>query len=329
MNKSRRRFTRDVGLCATALSGFSLLRTTACPTPSNVVKDQGRIVVAQDTNVLSNGSVARIVLKKMLDGAIPTYTNTSDAAAGWKALFSPKDIVGLKLNCLGGRGLSPNSEIVDLIVKALIEAGLPETNIIVWDRFDLDLTRAGFTLNKQGKGHRVTGTDRFYDSRPTLMGSIGSCYSRFLSEVCTAIINLGVLKDHDLAGVSVAMKNWYGTIHNPHKYHSNNCDPYIADLSASKMIRMKHRLTIIDALHAQYKGGPAYAPAFRWETDMIIVGTDEVAIDTFGAHIIDEKRKKENEPTLKKSGKYPPWLKAAHERGLGENDLSKIKVIRV
>ena len=43
----------------------------------------------------------------------------------------------------------------------------------------------------------------------------------------------GVVKDHDLAGVSAGLKNWYGVIHNPNKYHDSCCDPYVADVVAA------------------------------------------------------------------------------------------------
>ena len=85
-----------------------------------------------------------------------------------------------------------------------------------------------------------------------------------LAEKCTAIINVPVLKDHDLAGVTMAMKNFYGAIHNPNKYHDNNCNPYIAELNTSPIIKDKTRLIVCDALLAQYNGGPAFKPQYTW-----------------------------------------------------------------
>ena len=47
-----------------------------------------------------------------------------------------------------------------------------------------------------------------YEPEPQFAGSVGTCFSKIVSHLCTAIINVPVLKDHDLAGISVAMKNF-------------------------------------------------------------------------------------------------------------------------
>lgn len=61
-------------------------------------------------------------------------------------------------------------------------------------------------------GIQCFGTDELpgggYEAEPQLSGSVGTCFSKIISRLCTAIINVPVLKDHDLAGISVAMKNF-------------------------------------------------------------------------------------------------------------------------
>ena len=76
-----------------------------------------------------------------------------------------------------------------------------------------------------------------------------------------------VLKDHDGAGVTIALKNMYGVIHNPNKYHPNGCNPYIADLNMLPEIRSRMRLTICDATTACYEGGPGYKPEYSWKNN--------------------------------------------------------------
>jgi hypothetical protein len=49
---------------------------------------------------------------------------------------------------------------------------------------------------------------------------------------------------------AIALKNMYGVIHNPNKYHPNGCNPYIADLNMLPEIRTRMRLTICDATTA-------------------------------------------------------------------------------
>ncbi len=80
-------------------------------------------------------------------------------------------------------------------------------------------------------------------------GSAGSLLSKTLTQLCDAVINLPVLKDHGIVGVTMALKNMFGAIHNPNKYHPNAGDPYVADVNMLPAIRQKVRLTICDAPH--------------------------------------------------------------------------------
>ncbi|MGW8178255.1 MAG: DUF362 domain-containing protein, partial [bacterium] len=75
-----------------------------------------------------------------------------------------------------------------------------------------------------------------------------SLLCKTLTEVCDVVINLPVLKDHGITGVTMAMKNLFGAIHNPNKYHLNTGDPYVADVCMLSPIRQKVRLTICDGL---------------------------------------------------------------------------------
>ena len=68
--------------------------------------------------------------------------------------------------------------------------------------------------------------------------------SKILTNLTNRTVNLPVLKDHNLAGLSGSMKNMYGVIHNPNKYHLNNCNPYVAELNA--LAEIKNSLGILD-----------------------------------------------------------------------------------
>ncbi len=168
-----------------------------------------------------------------------------------------------------------------------------------------------------------------YEAEPQSAGSVVTCFSKIVSRLCTAIINVPVLKDHDLAGVSVAMKNFFGVIHNPNKYHGNNCNPFIAELNTHPYITNKVRLTVCDALLAQYHGGPAYKPQWTWNYHGIIVGRDPVALDRICHTIIEEKRKEMKLPSLKQANREPTYIATAAMLGLGIDEPSKINVVHI
>jgi uncharacterized protein (DUF362 family) len=138
-----------------------------------------------------------------------------------------------------------------------------------------------------------------------------------------------VLKDHNLAGVSLGMKNFFGAIHNPNKYHDHNCDPYVADVVSHRFIRPKWRLTVCDATRAQYHAGPGYHPGFAWSLGGLIVGSDFVAVDAVGADLIDAQRKAKGLKPLAEENRPGRHVATAGARGLGVANLAEIERIEV
>jgi uncharacterized protein (DUF362 family) len=292
---------------------------------------RSKLIIARHERFMGgDGRVNGGLVGKALDDGLMRLTGAKSPDKAWVSLFKPEDVVGLKLNCLAKKAFSPHVELVEAVIRGLKLAGVKEGNIIVFDRTSRELAGAGFTVSKGG-GLKCFGTDELsgggYESRPEIVGRVGSCFSKIISSLCTAIINVPVLKDHDLAGVSVAMKNFYGVIHNPNKYHDNNCDPYIAELYTHPYIRGKVRLTICDALIAQCNGGPAYKAQWAWPYNGILLGLDPVAMDRIGADIIEEKRRAMGLPSLKEAGREPKYIQTAASLGLGTDNPSMIRVI--
>ncbi|OQX85209.1 hypothetical protein B6D60_08265 [candidate division KSB1 bacterium 4484_87] len=220
----------------------------------------------------------------------------------------------------------------DAIVEGVKSAGVPEKNIIIWDRANRDLEKAGYRIQTNRNKLKIYGNDQVgYSRRLYEFGEAGSFLSNILVEQCTAIVNVPILKDHGIVGMTNALKNFFGAIHNPNKYHDFFGDPYIADVNMFSEIRKKTRLTVTDALTAQYEGGPPFMPQWAWNFNGIIVGMDRVAMDAYAWKLIDEKRKEKGLPTLKEAGREPIYIRTAADENhrLGTDDLSKIELIQV
>ena len=248
----------------------------------------------------------------------------------WPELFHPKDRVGIKVNGLCGRGMCTNPEVVEAILNRLVRAGIPQNHLIVWDKSSLDLKKAGYKINKGGNEVQCYGTNAVgYQERLEVYRSIGSMFSRILTSECTKIINVPVLKDHGICGVTLGMKNFFGSIHNPNKYHGNAGNPYIADLNLHEPIRSKTVLTICDAVRAQYEGGPPYKPQWAWDFNGFVLGTDPVALDYVGWQHIEQKRAEAGIPSLKEAGREPTYIATAAdaEHRLGTDDPGKIEFV--
>jgi uncharacterized protein (DUF362 family) len=292
---------------------------------------KSRVVIAQsEAKIQSKAEINGTLLESLLDRSMKELCGTKEPIDAWKALFSSNDKVGIKTNALGGRNLSPNPQLALVISKRLNQIGIPAKNIFIWDRSYRELLKAGYDSTIYTDSATLIATDQDgvgYEPRPEMSGSIGSCFSRILSKGCTALINLGVLKHHDLSGISVAMKNLFGVIHNPNRYHFDvHNDPYLPDLCLHPYLKNTLRLHICDGFAAQYDGGPAYSPKSRWDYNGILVSKDPVALDTVSTEIIDKKRIENQIQSLKDVGRYPHFLQIAEEKKIGFTDTSKIEI---
>lgn len=294
---------------------------------------KSKVIVARDLMLRGAGTTvdSQRVLK-LLDQAMQTLLGVDQPGEPWKKLVRPGERVGLKVNALGGRAFSSNLQLVEAICERLQEAGIKAGDIVIWDRDTEELERAGFHISSKGNRVQCFGTDQAgYEDDLVTYGSVGSRLSKVLTRNCDVLINLPVLKDHDGAGVSMALKNMYGVIHNPNKYHPNGCNPYIADVNMLPDIRTKMRLTICDATTATYEGGPGYKPQYSWKNNALIVSRDPVALDFVGWQMIERKRAEKGLQPLGADKRAPLYIATAADaqHRLGTNDPKRISVVEV
>jgi uncharacterized protein (DUF362 family) len=329
-SSSRRDFLRA------SLSGAALLCAggaagTAAIAEPVAVDAKSRVIVARDPQLRGTGSTVEFGrVAALLDRVMLVLTGHKNPADAWRMLVRPGETVGLKVNALGGRGISTNVQLVAAVCGRLQEAGIKAGDIVVWDRDSDELERAGFHLAMGGDRVQCFGTDRAgYEPELAAWGSVGGRLSKILTGRCGVLINLPVLKDHDGAGVTIALKNMYGVINNPNKYHPNGCDPFVADLNMLPEIRSRLRLTICDATTAMYEGGPGYKPEHSWNANALLVSADPVALDHTGWRMIERKRAEKGLKTLEAEGRPPRYIATAADatHRLGTNDPKKISVV--
>ncbi len=334
-DRSRRNFFTQCLAGAVACGTGAALRAPAQP----ALAPKSRVVVARDPDLRGAGAVIDSNrLQGMLDRAalalfsgVPAAPITKEkTVAAWRRVAGPRDTVGLKVNTLGGRGISTHVDLVAAVCDRLQQAGVNPANIVVWDRDTEEMERAGFRIAIGGNGVQCYGTDRAgYEDDLSVWGSVGSRLSRILTRSTTVLINLPVLKDHDGAGVTMALKNMYGAIHNPNKYHPNGCDPYVADLNMLPEIRSRMKLVLCDAITAMYEGGPAFKPEHNWNADSLILSQDPVALDFTGWQMIERKRAEMGLKTLEAEKRAPHYIATAadSDHRLGSNQEGQITVV--
>jgi hypothetical protein len=299
---------------------------------------------------------------EMVKTGILNLTGKKDISEAWRMFVSPKDIVGLKVNPIGGAILTTSLEITQTIIRQLEEAGVEKKNIVVWDRREFELREAGFT-EKNFPGIKIVGTeqkddkDSFYDKDGKLYGEKMidknwhyhadieekydaetipyminegkySYFSKIVTQQVDKIINMPILKNAG-ASVTLCLKNLaYGSISNTGRLHKQLWAETCAEVCAFPPLRDKVVLNIVDGIKGCYDGGPGANPDFITEFKTVLVGTDPVAVDRIGYDIILKKRLAEK-IQKEESPKGRKFLELAQNLELGIADIDKIKLKKV
>jgi len=332
LRSTRREFLRQAAAAGAGVAAAGVLGDgTASAAQAG---SRSRVIVVRDRSSISQsdspgGRVDRRVVAEMLDRAIVRLTGVSDSTAAWKSLFRPDDVVGIKVNCLFGVGACTHPEVAHAVADALVRAGVKPSNVIIWDRATGDLLKSGYKINRDGPGVRVLANDGVWEDRPTRQGQFEGRLTRIITEQITALINVPVMKDHGIAGITAALKNHYGSFDNPGRHHGNHCDPYLADLNAIPAIRDKTRLVVLDALRPMADGGPGLRRDSLWDFYSLVVSRDPVAVDYFAWKTIDERRAQTGLKSLAESGREPKWIATAARYGLGTDDPARMDIVRI
>lgn len=336
---SRREFLKETAAGAMLLGSGTAAGALGFSAPLEQTGDSGKskVVIARDARLHgADGQMDEKRVPALLDRAIAGYFGHEKPVDSWKHIIAHAGaqdrVIGLKTNGLGGRGISTHLALVMAIAERLQQAGVKPGNILVWDRNARDLEACGLTINTDASRVRCFGSDvsGFEDAVET-WGASHARFSKILTRECAMVINVPILKDHSMAGVTFAMKNMYGVVQHPQDLHGGGCNPGVADLNAMPMIRRAFGLTIGDAISSVYEGGPGFHPEHLWYPNALIVGEDRVAIDQVAWGLLEKKRAEAGLPTFEAAGRPPRYIATAadSEHHLGTNDLKRIHLVEI
>ncbi len=377
MDKGRREFFRMVAagtVCAglTPIMGVHASKSLAIqPVETNIAdalkyprnesslpgRYPGRVVQVSDNNSVVESGIDEDVVSNMLAKGMVSLAGTTRVSDAWRQFVSPGEVIGLKVNPIGGRLLSTSHELVRSVIAQMEESGIPRENIVIFDRRPQQLAEAGFTPENY-PGIEITGTEwvdgqgSFYDENGELyslsridrdwyywadcemeyddnllphMVNQGkhSYFSKIVTRKLDKIINLPIMKNAG-AAVTLCLKNLgYGVITNTSRLHAPLWAETCAEVCAFPPVRDKVVLNIADGIRGCYDGGPGANPQFFTEYKMLLLGTDPVAVDTIGYDIIIGKRiEMGRQAGFAETG--PRQMTLAANLGLGIADKGKI-----
>ena len=323
----------------------------------------GRVVEIVHPGSIVAGQYNREAVRAMMRKGIVELTGAPSWQEAWGVFFQPGDVVGVKLNPVGRPSVMSAPEVFLEIVEGLKAAGVKTQDIVAYDRYKAEFLEAGFD-KWLPEGVRWTfgtdRTDRFqldmagYDENqyvelPLLLPKADlndrhyrrSYLSKFIARDVNKMVNLCVLKHHQSAGITLALKNMsHGLVNNVSRSHSdpsnNSCGAFIPAIVDHAIIRQKVVLNITDAIKAAYHGGPLPTCAkYAWEHKTMYFSTDPVAMDRIGLQVLDAQRvKMGRQPialaTMDEDSHFirmqPEHIDIAGTLGLGQSDLKKIEL---
>jgi len=128
----------------------------------------------------------------------------------------------------------------------------------------------------------------------------------------TKVIGMAPLKNHHRSGASMIMKNWYGLLGGRRNIFHQDIHSIIMELA----MMVKPSFVILDATTSMMTNGPTGGSLSDLKnTNTMIVSTDQVAADAFGASI------------LGRSLDELPFIEKAEAAGIGTADYQKLNPV--
>ena len=270
----------------------------------------------------SGDLLAPEAIGQMLDNAITALTNLDDAGTAWASLFGPGERIAIKVNVIRGSDYWTHVPLVTGVTERLQAVGIPPEQIVIFDRDSGELGGAGYSVNKDGPGVRCQGTDSGYSNGWTIMNQDVGLSNILLN--CNALINMPILKQHGIAGISFALKNHYGSFDKPGSFHGGRIERGIAELNALPPIKDRTRLIIGDALAIARSGWHSAVTG-----NSILMSFDPVAHDTIGLQLYREAMTSEGLNSDRAAHLANGWLTNSAQLSTGTNEMNEIGLVEM
>ncbi len=308
-----------------------------------------RVVSVEDSNAIFDFQPNDAVVQSMVNRGLTNLTGKATFAEAWRSLVSTNDVVGIKVFSAAGMLSGTRPAVVAAVVHGLLDAGLPPTNIIIWDRHADALRAAGFFKLGQQLGVRVAGAaetgydpTNFYLPDSPVIGNLvwgdlefgkkgadvgkKSFVSKLVSRQITKIISIAPLLNQEDAGTcghlySLAL----GSVDNTFRFEGDpdRLATAVPEIYALPLLGDRVALNITDALIAQYEGGARGLLQYSSVLNQLWFSRDPVALDTLAMKELDQRRRATDAPDFKPNLEL--YANAALLQ-LGVNDPAKIHV---
>lgn len=287
--------------------------------PGAVSKTYDELAVLPDFSIADLGGRMSVTNG---DDRIKTVHLGLKAIGGIESFIHKNDRVLIKVNAAFATppilSATTNPRLVSEVVNLCFKAGA--SSVVITDN-PINDPQSCFALSGIGEAARAAGAKLILPTSnsfvPTtvpkgkLIREWPLLYAPFKG--INKLIGIAPVKDHHRSGASMAMKNWYGLLGGRRNVFHQSINDIILELA----MMVKPTLVILDGTTTMVTNGPTGGSLSDLkQTNCMIVSTDQVAADAFGASLL---------------GKKPadlPFILKAQDAGVGTADYESLRLVR-
>lgn len=243
-----------------------------------------------------------------------------DSLGGMSRFVTPGDVVVVKPNICASYhsyeyASTTNPWVVGAVVKLAIEAGAKQVNVMDFPfggTAEQAYRKSGIQAEVQNAGGKMVVMSNIKFIETAIPGGKDLRSARIYDDILRAdvLINVPIAKNHELAKLTLAMKNLMGVIYDRPYMHAN-LGQRLADLST----KVRSHLVIVDAVRMLMAHGPTGGNlADVNKADTIIASPDIIAADSYAATLFGYKPEQMG------------YIKKGVQMGLGTSNLDQINI---
>ena len=217
-----------------------------------------------------------------------------------------------------------NPDLLSALIKMCYDAGAKR--VAVWDH-TCDNYQFAFSRSGLKEAAQKAGADIFSGHGHNVYKEVEVPKGKKLKTVevlrdvleTDVFINFPLPKHHFATELTLGLKNLMGIVWDMEQFHKIDLHQCIADVNTIR----KPDLVVVDAIRILTTNGPK-GPGKTEDIGEVIASTDIVAVDAYSTAFF--KHPKTGRPIKPEEIKF---VKNAYELGLGQIDLSKVRVKKV
>lgn len=270
---------------------------------------QARVVDIRSARIVRSALVDRAIVADMIEQGVAALARQPDAPAAWRTILGDAERITVKFNSVGSDVIATNDALASVLLDQLRAAGRDPAKLVFVEAPPNFAARRNLAPLPEGWGPSID------------VGGNPEPITRWLTQ-SDAVINVGLLKTHRIAGMSGCLKNIsHAVVRHPARYHDNHCSPAVPLIFSNPLVAPRIKLNLVNAIRCVVDRGPdAVEGDISWYGGLLL-GFDPVATDVVARAVLEEERRRRG---LMQRVEVP-YLKAAADLGLGRYRLSEIE----